>query len=65
MMDYSTPPAGGSGKMDLAQKDALMSQVKQQIAVANAKELLQVRVKMYNSHFSPILVMPELGPLSP
>ena len=45
VMDFSQPPPGANaGKLDPAQKDALMSQVKQQIAVANAKELLQVNI---------------------
>jgi len=38
-MDFNSPPAGG--KMDSASKEQLMSQVKQQIALANAQELLQ------------------------
>ncbi|XP_064627747.1 mitochondrial import inner membrane translocase subunit Tim13-like [Lineus longissimus] len=38
-MDFST--AGAGGKLDSSQREALMSQVKQQIAVANAQELLQ------------------------
>ncbi|KAK3802745.1 hypothetical protein RRG08_012260 [Elysia crispata] len=39
-MDFSSGlPAGG--KMDSASKEQLMSQVKQQIALANAQELLQ------------------------
>jgi len=42
-MDFSTPPPGG--KFDGAQKGQLMEQVKAQIAVANAQELLQVRYK--------------------
>ena len=44
-MDFSSGlPAGG--KMDSASKEQLMSQVKQQIALANAQELLQVRSKI-------------------
>lgn len=39
-MDFSTPPAGA--KMGSADKEHLMDQVKQQIALANAQELLQV-----------------------
>lgn len=42
-MDFSAPPPGG--KLDGAQKGQLMEQVKAQIAVANAQELLQVRYK--------------------
>ena len=43
-MDFSSsPPPGPGGKMDSATRDQLMSQVKQQIALANAQELLQVR----------------------
>ena len=42
-MDFSSPPPGG--KMDGAQKGQLMEQVKAQIAVANAQELLQVRFR--------------------
>ncbi|KAK7480171.1 hypothetical protein BaRGS_00028556 [Batillaria attramentaria] len=38
-MDFSSPPAGGS--MGSADKEHLMDQVKQQIALANAQELLQ------------------------
>ncbi|CAG5126760.1 unnamed protein product [Candidula unifasciata] len=38
-MDFSTPPAGG--RMDAATRDNLMTQVRQQIALANAQELLQ------------------------
>ncbi|KAI8792068.1 mitochondrial import inner membrane translocase subunit Tim13 [Biomphalaria glabrata] len=38
-MDFSSLPAGG--KMDSATREQLMSQVKQQIALANAQELLQ------------------------
>lgn len=38
-MDFSSPPVGG--KMDSATREQLMSQVKQQIALANAQELLQ------------------------
>lgn len=38
-MDFSNPPPGG--KMDSATRDQLMGQVKQQIALANAQELLQ------------------------
>ena len=43
-MDLSQLPggAGGTGKLDPAQKEQLMDQVKSQIAVANAQELLQV-----------------------
>jgi len=38
-MDFGAPPPGG--KMDSATKEQLMMQVKQQIALANAQELLQ------------------------
>ncbi|KAL8578089.1 Mitochondrial import inner membrane translocase subunit Tim13 [Nucella lapillus] len=38
-MDFSSPPPGG--KMGTADKEQLMDQVKQQIALANAQELLQ------------------------
>uniref|UniRef100_A0A0B7BGE1 Mitochondrial import inner membrane translocase subunit n=1 Tax=Arion vulgaris TaxID=1028688 RepID=A0A0B7BGE1_9EUPU len=38
-MDFSAPPS--RNKMDSATKDQLMTQVKQQIALANAQELLQ------------------------
>lgn len=34
----------GSGSLTQAQKDELMDQVKQQIAIANAQELLTVRI---------------------
>lgn len=44
-MDFSSPPAGG--KMDSATREQLMTQVKQQIALANAQELLQVS-KVYS-----------------
>ena len=40
-MDFNTPSMP-AGKIDGAQRDQLMEQVKQQIAVANAQELLQV-----------------------
>lgn len=39
-MDFSAPPGGA--KYDAGQRDQLMDQVKAQIAVANAQELLQV-----------------------
>ena len=39
-MDFSAPPPGG--KLGAADKEHLMDQVKQQIALANAQELLQV-----------------------
>lgn len=39
-MDFSSGPPPGA-KMDSASKEQLMSQVKQQIALANAQELLQ------------------------
>ncbi|GFN75618.1 mitochondrial import inner membrane translocase subunit tim13 [Plakobranchus ocellatus] len=39
-MDFSSNALPG-GKMDSASKEQLMSQVKQQIALANAQELLQ------------------------
>ncbi|CAL1532670.1 unnamed protein product [Lymnaea stagnalis] len=39
MDGFSSPPVGG--KMDSATREQLMSQVKQQIALANAQELLQ------------------------
>ncbi len=40
MDGFSAPPPGG--KFDSLQRDQLMDQVKAQIAVANAQELLQV-----------------------
>lgn len=41
IMDFSSAPA--AGKMDAGQRERLMDQVKQQIALANAQELLEVR----------------------
>ena len=40
-MDFSSTPPDGD-KMTAANKENLMDQVKQQIALANAQELLQV-----------------------
>ena len=51
-MDFNSPPAGG--KMDSASKEQLMSQVKQQIALANAQELLQVRFKKKLSNLNKL-----------
>ena len=41
-MDFSSPPPGG--KLGAVDKEHLMDQVKQQIALANAQELLQVHL---------------------
>ena len=45
-MDFSSPNSlggpGMAGKMDPNQRDKLMDEVKAQIAIANAQELLQV-----------------------
>ncbi|BFZ09448.1 hypothetical protein BsWGS_12487 [Bradybaena similaris] len=38
-MDFSSAPPGG--RMDASTRDHLMTQVRQQIALANAQELLQ------------------------
>ncbi|XP_070567812.1 mitochondrial import inner membrane translocase subunit Tim13-like [Ptychodera flava] len=38
-MDYSSPPAGG--KLGVGERDQLIDQVKSQLAIANAQELLQ------------------------
>ena len=40
-MDFGNAPPPG-GKLDRAQREQLMEQVKAQMAVANAQELLQV-----------------------
>ncbi|KAI0212364.1 Mitochondrial import inner membrane translocase subunit Tim13 [Lamellibrachia satsuma] len=52
-MDFSAPPPGG--KLDGAQKGQLMEQVKAQIAVANAQELLQ---KMSDKCFKKCISTP-------
>jgi hypothetical protein len=41
-MDFSSAPP--SGNMSTGDKEKLMDQVKQQIALANAQELLQVAI---------------------
>ena len=43
-MDFASRPAGA--KSDGANREQLMEQVKAQIAVANAQELLQVRISV-------------------
>jgi len=41
-MDFQTPPGGAGGqKLDPAQREQLMENVKTQVAVATAQELLQ------------------------
>ncbi|XP_078699108.1 mitochondrial import inner membrane translocase subunit Tim13-B-like [Branchiostoma floridae x Branchiostoma belcheri] len=50
-MDFSSPPAGGSG----INRDELMDQVKSQIAIANAQELLQ---KMSDKCFKKCVTKP-------
>lgn len=49
---------GSLGGLSNAQKDELMDQVKQQIAVANAQELLTVslRISSYMKHLSLVKV---------
>ena len=42
MSDFSSSLPGDGSKLDSSQKEQLMEQVKAQIAVANAQELLQV-----------------------
>lgn len=42
-MDRDFPAAPSAGKLDSSQRQQLMDQVKTQIAVANAQEILQVR----------------------
>ena len=50
-MDYTSSAGGlrndvgGTGGIDSSQRDNLMGQVKAQIAIANAQELLQVNFK--------------------
>ena len=44
-MDFSSQPSGG--KLDNAQRGQIMDQVKTQIALANAQELLQVSLEVH------------------
>lgn len=55
-MDFSASPPGG--KLGSADKEQLMDQVKQQIALANAQELLQVVILIVNSKSSLLLYVP-------
>lgn len=55
-MDFSSSPPGG--KLGSADKEQLMDQVKQQIALANAQELLQVVILIVNSKSSLLLYVP-------
>ncbi|XP_071954754.1 mitochondrial import inner membrane translocase subunit Tim13-like [Antedon mediterranea] len=54
-MDAFGSHAGGSGKLDSSQREQLMGQVKSQIALANAQELLQ---KMTDKCFKKCITKP-------
>ena len=43
MSDFSMPTGAGSGQLSSAQRGELMNQVKTQMALVNAQELLQVK----------------------
>ncbi|XP_072018849.1 mitochondrial import inner membrane translocase subunit Tim13-like [Amphiura filiformis] len=55
MADFGLPPAGAGGQMSSAQRGELMTQVKTQIALVNAQELLQ---KMTDKCFKKCVYKP-------
>ena len=48
MSDYSGFGGGSGGSLQAADRGRLMEQVRSQIAVASAQELIQVNIKSYD-----------------